>query len=348
MAFNNFLVIKLRYLGDVLLSTPTLKALKEAFPGARLTLGINRGTEDVVRHNPHVDQLLVIDKGAIRSPVELWAGVRRRRFDCVIDLTDGDRSALLGWWSGAKTRIGFNAEHRWRGLLYTTVVPAPIQPVHRIERDLSALRGIGLDPKQDVPILRISPADDESADQLLAECGLTDAASHDRLVLFQPGARYWFKAWPPERFAELADLLAKAYHCRVLIGGDETERPLAEQIARRATSKPTVIAGRTSVLVFAALAKRCALFVGNDSGAMHIAAAMGTPVLALFGPSDPREWGPLAESKHVIYKGLDCRACFHPTCTRGSQNCMQLISVEEVFASAKHLLDGRKEIHLNG
>ena len=165
------------------------------------------------------------------------------------------------------------------------------------------------------------------ADQLLDQLGVQRSQS---IVILQPGARYWFKAWPPERFAELADRLTSQYGCQVLIGGSHQDLDLAQQIRQLAKSSPIVMAGRTTIKQFAAIAKKSVLFVGNDSGAMHIASAVGTSVVALFGPSNPREWGPRGGPVEILYKELDCRSCFHPTCTRGEENCMRLISVDEV------------------
>ncbi|MGH7410142.1 MAG: glycosyltransferase family 9 protein, partial [Candidatus Methylomirabilis sp.] len=152
---------------------------------------------------------------------------------------------------------------------------------------------------------------------------------------------YWFKAWPVERFAELADRLAGVAGCRVLLGGDVRERELAEAIRAQSRVAPTVLAGRTTLRQLAAVLKRCALFVGNDNGPMHMAAALGTPVVALFGPSAPEVWGPRGSHTEVLYKGLDCRRCFHPTCTRGEQSCMKQISVDEVFAAARKVLSSK-------
>jgi ADP-heptose:LPS heptosyltransferase len=197
-------------------------------------------------------------------------------------------------------------------------------------------------------MLRMSPADEADAEHLLCEVGLRDPGNGRPLVMLQPGARYWFKAWPAERFAELADRLAEGLGCRVMVGGNAAERDLAETVCAKARTKPVNLAGRTSLLVYAAVLKRCALFIGNDNGPMHIAAAVGTPVVALFGPSNPAQWGPRGGTAEVIYKGLDCRSCFHPACTRGEGNCMRLISVDEVFAAAGRLLTAAGHGHPSG
>ena len=185
------------------------------------------------------------------------------------------------------------------------------------------------------PQLRLTPEEEYSAGQLLNQLGIQRSQS---MVILQPGARYWFKAWPPERFAELADRLTSQYSCQVLIGGSDQDIDLAQQIQQMAKSKPIIMAGRTTIKQFAAIAKMSALFVGSDSGAMHIASAVGTPVVALFGPSNPREWGPRGGPVEVLYKEIDCRSCFHQTCTRGEENCMRLIVVHEVFAAAQRIL----------
>jgi len=332
---RNILIIKLRYIGDVLLATPTLRALKTAWPDARVTMMVNRGTEDVLSGNPDLDEIMVLDKGSLAAQWRLIAGLRRRRFDTVIDLTDGDRSAFLSWISGAPVRIGFNDEHRWRGKCYTQVVqPAP-GVRHRIDRDLEALKFLSIQAGSKDPQLWLTPEEGNSADHLLDQLGVQRSQA---MVILQPGARYWFKAWPTERFAELADRLTSQYGCQVLIGGSHQDIDVAQKIRQIAKSRPIIMAGRTTIKQFAAIAKKSALFVGSDSGAMHMASAVGTPVVALYGPSNPREWGPRGGPVEVLYKGLDCRTCFHPTCTRGEENCMRLITVQEVCAAAQRLL----------
>jgi len=337
---KNILVIKLRYIGDVLLATPVLHALRDRFPDTRLTMLVNRGTEDILKWNLDVNEVLTVDRGTPAAQLQLLGELRRRRFDCVLDLTDGDRSAILARLSGAPVRVGFNEERRWRGLLYTSVVQARAL-THRVERDLEAVRALGMEPKASPLVLCTSSQDNEEAARILEELGMgggAPAGDTRPLVMMHPGARYWFKAWPAERFAELADRLTDDCGCQVLVGGDAHDRPVAEAIQARARSAPTVMAGRTTLLQLAAILKRCALFVGNDNGPMHMAAAMGTPVVALFGPSDPSVWGPRGGRAEVLNKGLDCRGCFHPTCTRGEESCMKQISVEEVFSAAQKFL----------
>jgi predicted lipopolysaccharide heptosyltransferase III len=285
-----------------------------------------------------VDEIIPLDRGSILQQGRFLLEVRRRRFDTVVDLTDGDRAAFLTWISGAGIRIGFNAEQRWTGRCYTSVVSGGAG-AHRIERDLAALAPLGVSVHDRVPRMWLTPEDDARVERLMTEIGLRPARPW---VVVQPGARYWFKAWPPERFAELADRLHKQFDCQVVVAGSPQEASLAQAVIGSAKSRPLSIAGRSDVRMLAALLQRSVLFVGNDTGAMHIAAAVGTPVVGLFGPSNPTEWGPRGGSSEVIYKGLDCRICFHPTCRRGEENCMKLITVDEVMAAAVRQIRARE------
>jgi predicted lipopolysaccharide heptosyltransferase III len=338
MKIANILVIKLRHIGDVLLATPVFTSLRQAYPDAKLSILVNRGTEDILVHHPGIDELIIAEKGSIGAQLRFLGILRRKRFDCVVDLTDGDRSAWISVVTGSPLRIGFNAEHRWRGLLYSHVAKPLAADVHRVEYDLAALRPLGLTPRSTRPTLYVSRDDEVVAEQTLRHLDVGRNGSSRMIIVIQPGARYPLKVWPPERFAELADRLAKAFNCRILLGGDKKERDVAESVSRQAACKPTIIAGRLTLLEFAALLKHCALFVGSDGGAMHIAAAVDVPVVALFGPTYPQRWGPRGRLSEVLYKGLDCRACYHPTCIRGEENCMRMISVDEVFESCNRLL----------
>lgn len=330
---RNILVIKLRYIGDVLLMTPVLQSLRAAWPHARLTVAVNRGTQDILAHHPHVDEVLVVDRGGWRHTVGLLRDLHQRRFDCVIDLSDADRSAVMTMATGASTRIGFNWEHRWRGLAYTTVVEAAYGALHMVDYDLRALEPIGVAPVTRQPCLQTDAQGEMEAARVLNETAFTG-----RLwIMIHPGARYWFKSWAEDRFAALIDQLAARGLPSALVGG-AGDQEKAERIVTRCGHPPANLTGRTSLMGLAALMKHCTVFVGNDAGPMHMAAAVGAPVVGLFGPSDPRVWGPRGAQVEVIYKGMDCRRCFHPTCERGPDSCMNQISVDEVIQAVDRLL----------
>jgi len=327
---ERILVIKLRYVGDVLLATPVLSRLRESFPKAHLAMLVNPGTDDVVRDHPAIDEVMVLKRGNLARQWRFVQDLRRQRFDLVIDLTDADRSALLSWLSRAPVRLGYNSEGRWRGRLYTQVVAADRFGMHTVRYHLKAMEALGLAGSPPAPTLAVAPEARREADRLLREAGVDRARP---FVCLHPGARWWFKAWPAERFAALADLIQTETAAQTLFLGGDQERSLESRIADGMRTTFRSLIGKTSLRALAAVLERAALMVSNDNGPMHMAAALRVPVIGLFGPSDPAVWGPWGDGHRTFYKGLDCRACFHPDCFRGEQNCMRLITLQEVWGA---------------
>jgi predicted lipopolysaccharide heptosyltransferase III len=331
------LVIKLRYLGDVLLSTPVLAALKAAFPAARLSMLVNPGTETMIVTNPHLDELLIAERaGSPLRQLRFAAALRRRRFDLVLDLTDGDRAAILSRLTGAPIRVGFNREGRWRGRLYTHVVPVREQPMPMTRQHLMALEVLGIPVAPSLPVLTIRASDEAAAG---ASLGAVDISPGERFVAVHPGARWWFKSWPADRFAGLIDYIQGKLGVKAVLLGSVADQETAEAILNRVKTGHRSLVGRLTLLELAGLLRQAALFVGNDNGPMHIAAAMGTPVIGLFGPADPRIWGPAGQDHAIFYKGVDCRPCFPGGCLRGEQNCLRLIALDEVIPVVERMLE---------
>ncbi len=331
--FENILVIKLRYIGDVLLTTPLFRVLREQFPQARLTALVNQGTESVLKHNSCLDHVAVLPGGNWIRQIQFLQFIRSCRFDCVIDVSDGDRSAFITAISGARMKIGFNREGLWRGKVYSWSIKGQYGTMHMLDYHAQSLIPLGMEPRVCAPELNVSDEESQAAEQILANYGLKGV----NWVMLHPAARYWFKAWPPERFAALGDALIKEGFQVALIGS-EHERSVAEEVIQAGQQKFISLVGKTTIRELAALMKQSCLFVGNDAGPMHMAAAVGCPVVALFGPTDPAVWGPRGKSCHTIYKGLDCRECFYPGCQRGEMSCMNLISEEEVISTSLEFL----------
>ncbi len=334
---RRILVVKLRYLGDVLLSTPIVASLRAAFPGASLSMLVNPGTEPVIAENPHLDEILIAERTA--SPLRqlrFALALRRRRFDLVVDLTDGDRAAILSRITGASIRVGFNREGRWRGRLYTHVVPAHPQATPIIRQHLMALEVLAIPAVESLPLLRVRPQDERAAMDALAAI---DIGPGEPFVAVHPGARWWFKSWPAERFAGVIDHAQGKLGVRVALLGGDRDAGIVEAILGHVETPTRSLVGRLEVLELAALMRCAALYVGNDNGPMHIAAAMGTPVVGLFGPSDPVVWGPAGPGHATVHKGIDCSPCFPHGCRRGEENCMRLIDVDEVIQLVERMLD---------
>lgn len=330
---ENILVIKLRYIGDVLLTTPLLRILRINFPHARITVLVNSGTETILKNNPCVDHITVLPRGNVFEQMQFLWSIRSCRYDCVIDLSDGDRSAIITAISGAATTIGFNHESRWRGKAYSWSLDGQYGAMHMLEYHAQALIPLGIEPRVCALEWNVSDKENQAVEEILATHGLSDK----KWIMLHPAARYWFKAWPTERFAALGNALVReGFHVALI--GSENELKVADEVMQSAEQNFVSLVGKTNLRGLAALMKRCSLFVGNDAGPMHLAAAVDCPVVSLFGPTDPAVWGPHGKSCHIIYKGLDCRECFHPGCFRGDDSCMKRITVDEVLEAATRLL----------
>src|SRR2546428_2893403 len=285
---DRILVIKLRYVGDVLLATPVLSRLREGFPKAHLAMLVNPGTEDIGRGHPALDEVLVLAWGGLARQWRFVQDLRRRRFDLVIALTDGDRPALLSWLCGAPVRLGYNSEGRWRGVLYTQVVAADRFSMHTLRHHLKSLEGLGLADLPPAPTLTVVPEARQEADRLLREAGVDGAQP---FVCLHPGARWWFKAWPAERYAALADLIQTEAPAQALVLGGDQERSLESRIADGMKTPFRSLIGKTSLRTLAAVLEQAALMVSNDNGPMHMAAALRRPGVRPFGAPGPPGWG---------------------------------------------------------
>lgn len=330
---KRILLIKLRYLGDVVLSTPILSSLRRQFPKARITFLVNAGTEEILHGNSHVDDVWVVPRDSLIQQSQLIMKLRRAGFDAVLDLTDGDRSAFLSWVTGAPVRLGFNRDRLWRGKFYSQTIRSAYGSMHMVEYHAQILRALGISESVGDPEMAVNADAERFVQQLLDSRGLQSSS----LILLYPSARYVFKTWPLERFAALANWFAQKGF-QVALVGDQREASLGQQIMNMTAHKPVNLMGHTNLSTLSSLMKQSVLVVGNDGGPLHIAAAVGCRVIGLFGPTDPAVWGPRGSNVHVIYKGLDCRECFYPGCSRGEESCMRQISLEEVCHAAQSFL----------
>jgi predicted lipopolysaccharide heptosyltransferase III len=333
---RRILVIKLMYLGDVLLSTPVLESLKKNLAGAAITMVVNSGTEEVLRHNPYLDEVCVVPRVKTwRNLVDCIRRLRSRHFDLALELTDGDRAALLTFFSGAPYRVGFNGGRRWRGICFHQAVQADRSAMHAVDYHLRIVETIGCVPDHHGPRLYPSAQDRFAAERILRDNGLSPESP---FLLLHPGARWWFKSWPLDRFVELARRVHEAFGYAVVVAGGSQDIDAAGAIVSGCGVWAKSVAGQTTVLQLAELARRALLFVGNDAGPMHMAAAMGTPVVALFGPTNPRVWGPWGRGHEVIWKSTDCAPCWRADCRRGELNCMRQITLTEVWGVVERMV----------
>ena len=332
-------VIKLSSTGDVVLITPSLRALRSRFPQAHITVVVGRDHAELLNRCPYVDDLIVFDRRRDGTPAGLLRMGKRLRsaqVDLVVDFQNNRISHWLGRLSAAPHRYGY-AGRRWSWLL-SHAAAQPGMPLPPVEHPFRLLQLLGIQEAGQELELWPGPGDEARVEGLLKEAWVAESQP---LVAVHPGSRWASKRWPAERYVELIDQLAVSSKVRVILTGSEQERPLCEEIHRAAKSKPFVAAGMTSLNDLAALMRRCRVLVGGDSAPLHMAAAAGTPVVALFGSTDPVRHAPPASQKKIFKMELPCSPCYRGTCPRGGagrMECMKKIETGDVLEAVRSFL----------
>jgi lipopolysaccharide heptosyltransferase II len=335
LARPRVLIWKLSALGDVILATPSLRAVRRRFPLGRLTLVVGRSAYEVVARCPYLDECLIANpRGRDRLLPRALTLLRRLRagaYDVSVDLQNSRKTHMLAWLSGIPVRIGYRRKCGWllnRAVRVPRVVLSPIAHQHHL------LRQAGIAPDGERLELWPSAGDEQQAARLLDR-----AKAPGRLVGLHPGGsgRWRTKRWPLERWAQVCDALAERGFRVIVMGGPE-ERALGEALAALTRRPPQVVIGQTSLMELACLIRRCDVFLAHDSSSLHVAAAVGTPTVALFGPTDPRRHLPPAFTGQVIRKEVFCSPCYAPRCRTLTHACMKRIGVEEVLRAVLALL----------
>ncbi len=329
-AVKKILVIKLRAIGDVLLSTVVTKNLRLAFPEAEIDFLAERPSRDVVSGNPFLNDTVVYDK-ATMSGLALIRMVRRRSYDLVIDLFGNPRTALVTRASGARYRVGF--DFRWRRYAYNVVARPRGSEVHNTQFNLDALAALGVDIQDRNLYFPLASEDKAFAEQTVLRAGLMDAL----LVGVNAGGGWYTKRWGLDKYAELCDRLHERYGARAMLTWGPGQRQDVEKIESM-TKGTAFIPPATTLRQLGGLLQRCAFVISNDSGPMHIAAAVGVPVLGIFGPTNPALQGPYGSMHHTVRKeNLDCLGCNLTKCPIGHP-CMLELSVDSVMIGVERLL----------
>jgi heptosyltransferase-3 len=350
------LVTKLRHHGDVLLASPVLSVLKRALPGGEIDALVYAETAPMLEGHPALARLFTIDRGWKRQGLarqasdewRLMRAMRERDHDLLVHLTEHPRGlalalALRPHWSVTRMRRDDEHPRLWRRA-FTHFYPLPKgRSRHTVETNLDALRRIGIAPLPEDKRLSIEPGDTARThiDALLAERGLRPGA----FTQLHPGSRWMFKAWPAARVAELVEWLVARGHAVVFTAApDERERAFVDAVLGALAAHPRSavhdLCGIFTLRELAALTARARLFVGVDSAPMHIAAAVGTPSVALFGPSDDVEWGPWQVAHRIVAsEGFPCRPCRNDGCGGGKvSECLTMLPVARVTSAIDALM----------
>ncbi|MBA2690243.1 MAG: putative lipopolysaccharide heptosyltransferase III [Burkholderiales bacterium] len=347
-AIRRVLVIKLRHHGDVLLASPVFQVLKNHAPHVEVDALIYLDTSEMLTGHPAISEVHTIDRhwkrqgfeAQIRGEWRLLKTLQSRRYDLLIHLTEHHRGAWLSRLIGPRCSVAYDDPRRgrlWRRS-FTHRYPYPKStPRHTVELNLDALRRIGIQPSLAERRLVLVPgkAAEQAVDDLLIKHGLNER----RFIHIHPTSRWFFKTWPVERVAELCDALhARGERVVLTSAPDEREKSMIAAILDRANFPPVDLSGQLSLKDLAALTRRARLFIGVDSAPMHIAAAMQTPVAALFGPSGEIVWGPWMVQHRIIASNHSCRPCGNDGCGGGKiSECLTILPLEQVLAAVREL-----------
>jgi heptosyltransferase-2 len=329
---RSLLVRAPNWIGDAVMATPTLAALRAGFPAARIAVLGRSAVADVLAGHPAVDEVVVDDHR--RSHAGVWgrlrlvAEIRRRGFDTVLLLPNSFDSALVAALARVPARVGYRTDGR--GPLLTVALPAPRRPwPHMTSYYLGLLSAWGVSGDARAVSLAVTPGERDKARRRLGEWGVK---STDQVVAMNPGAAYGSaKRWPAERFAAVAERLARDGEFVIVLGA-ATERGLGDAIVSGLGGRAVNAAGLTTIRDVMAILTWCRRLVTNDSGPMHVAAALGVPVTAIFGPTDPRATSPIGGSVTLLQHTVDCAPCRYRDCPI-DHRCMTAVSVDEVYAA---------------
>jgi heptosyltransferase-2 len=330
------LVIGPNWIGDAVMSTPALANLRRGLPKARIDLLVPRRVAPLFDDHPHIDRVVIRDeRQPWRTRLAQVIALRGCGYQMVLLLPNSFRAALDAWLLRSPVRLGYATDGR-RWLLTHAVPAAGGQPPHQIDLYLQLVAAMGLPIVERVPRLAPTTRAEMQAEHLWTVQGWGRA---DQVIGICPGAAFGpAKRWWPERFAALADRLLASGRFRVVFFGSPDEAPLVDLIQAQMTRQAVSLAGQDTLGSFMALAARCAVVIANDSGSMHIANAVRTRVVALFGPTDPRRTAPSASPAAVLHHDLACSPCFRTTCPYTDHPCMRFIEVDDVYRAVLDIL----------
>jgi len=340
------LFILLRSIGDVLLTTPCFREFKKFLPDSKLDIVVDDYCFDIIDGNPWVDNIYKFDrppkflsqkKKFYKNNLDINRKIFSRGYDLVVNFHGGPRSFFLTLLSRARYRVGF--EVYYGSFLYNRRLPSPHyvlntkDRIHQVHRKMSLLKGIGVPINSDELEMQVKPANHNRVNSLLANSGIDDNA---KIISINIGATRRNKLWSYEKFASLIDILLSEMGVVVVLTGSEMELEYEKKILELCKNKPVSLVNRLNLKELAALYSKSILYIGCDTGPTHIASAMKTPVIVIFGSSDFNIWWPHKVVHKIVRKKLDCSPC--AGCSKDRYYCIENIEVDEVMAAVSDLL----------
>ena len=339
MTFNRILITRMKFIGDVVLTTPIIRSVRDAYPGAHISYLGDAKAVSLLEHNPWLDEIIPFDftKVSMLYSLKMFAKLRAKRFDLVIDLFSNPRSAMLSFATGAGMRIGGDA--KGRGRLYTHRIRDDGALKSAIDYHYQSLVPLGITKKHHETKIFITEEEKRSAEQLLRSIGVDPGR---RIVMIHPGATWPNKIWLKENFRAVIERLIAETDVHVVLSPGPKDDTLMTFLARSLPERVFVLP-LLPVRTLAALLTRAKVFISNDSGPMHIGVAVGTPTIGIFGPEPIEIWFPYDRSLgHLpMFKKIDCSPCRTTACRWNDARyleCMQLITVDEMLSAVMERL----------
>ena len=335
MQYKNILIVKLSAIGDVIHALPVAPVIKQQFPAAKITWVVEKPAYDLLTNNPYIDDIIIFDKpkfkslgGLLTHGRELAQQLKDKQIDLALDLQGLFKSAAIVYLSGAPTRLGY-CNMRELSHMVSQPVIGPNKNGHVVDRYLDVARSLGCKVTQAISFpIHITPQEAATAETIAAQAGLR---KDNRYVVLAPGTNWPTKCWPVKHFAELSNKLYHDNIIPVLIGGTGDKR-LVEEISVLTSIPPIDLTGKTSLKQLAHIIKQANCFVGGDTGPMHLASAVNTPVVALFGATDPARNGPYGFRQQVLRVNRPCQGCWKRICPK-NEVCLETIAPELVYQS---------------
>jgi lipopolysaccharide heptosyltransferase I len=344
---EQFLIVRTSALGDILHGMPVAAALKEKYPQCQITWVVDERYQALLAGNPWVDRILLVrfkegfrtlrDAQGRKNWIDLARALRGLCFDVAIDPQGLFRSGCISYLSRAPIRIGFPRGYvrETLNLVFTNVRPRSIPPrSHVIDRNLALLHPLGIHTAERRFSFRVPPSVQDGIRRYLRE---TDGDGQRLRVVVHPAAGWITKQWNPKHYAEIADRILQTWDAKVFLLWGPGERELAQQV-QGIMRRPGHLVPDMGVAELVAFLGACGLFIGGDSGPLHLASALGVPVLGLYGPSDPVRNGPSHGIDQVVSASPPCGPCYERDCRRSS--CMDSIPVEQVWATLTRMVGG--------
>jgi len=334
---NNILVVNVNWLGDAVFSTPVFRALKKAYPQARISCLCAPRVKEVLEYCPYVDKIITYDEQKKhRLPWKKWKLIqhlRNEKFDAAFLLHRSMTRALIVYLAGIPLRIGYSKAKA----LLTHPVTMNAEDIHRCDHYLKVLEDYGIKIDDRLCELRLKIEDMESVDKKLSKAGVGPTENY---VVLNTGGNWDLKKWSADSFAILAKRLDQEFNLKVVLPGADKDRESCQRIAQLADIKAVVLAGETTLGESLALYKRAAAVISGDSGPLHLAHSVGANVIGIFGPTRPEITGPRGSGRvQILFNDVGCNKapCYHLSCTNNV--CMQSVTVDDVCQAFKKIRD---------